>query len=130
MHAGGRPEFVLPEGWKETILALGRKGKSKLHMARALGMSRTQFHDLEKENHEFMIAVQEAWDLCQMWWEDAGQMGMYVGDKENAVNPAIFNFRMSAQFGWSAKQEVDHTTKGESINKIERVIVQRVNAPD
>jgi hypothetical protein len=125
----GRPPYVLPDGWKETLLDLGRKGKSKLHMSVALGMSRTHFQDLEKENSEFMVAVKEACDLSQLWWEDAGQLGMYVGDKENAVNPAIYNFRMSALFGWSAKTESknDHTTNGKDFTTIECVIVKAKN---
>jgi hypothetical protein len=122
---GGRPKYELPEGWKETMLELGKKGKGKIHMASALGMCRSQFYDLEKENEEFMHTSSQAMDLCQIWWENVGQEGLFMGGKDNPFQGGVYNFTMGARFGWSNKSETksDVTSGGEKITGITREIV-------
>lgn len=51
------------------------------------------------------------------------------GGLSNSFNPAITKM-MLTKHGYSDKQEVDHTTKGESFNKIQRTVVDAPDAGD
>ncbi len=63
-----------------SIIALGRKGKSKAQCAAALEISRTTFDRWLDVHEEFA----EAWDLAdtfaQAWWEEIGAAG--VGNRD------------------------------------------------
>lgn len=116
----GRPPLKFPEGWKESLLELGKKGKGPVHMAKAMGMAKSTFYEYIKKDQEFSDAFEAAMLECEIWWQNVGQEGLFMGGKDNPFQSSLYALQMSNRFGWnSSKNEskIDHTTKGESINR-------------
>lgn len=90
---GGRPSKYDP-AMCDQVLAWGEEGKSKTWMAAKLGISRQRLYDWEAEHEEFRDALTRAQALSQMWWEDAGQAGMYV----QGFNAGVYNKQISNRF--------------------------------
>lgn len=90
---GGRPTLYDP-AMCETVIELGKQGKSKTYMAGALGINKDTLYAWEKQHPEFSDALTRAMIFSQQWWEDAGQSGLYL-DKFNA---AVYNKQMSVRF--------------------------------
>lgn len=78
----------------ETVIALGREGKSKAYIAAELDVSRQTLENWCKAHPEFLDALTRAMTFAQAWWEDAGQKGM-VADKFNA---SVWSRSMAARF--------------------------------
>ena len=113
----GRPAKQLPEGWEETCLELAKKGKGLLHMAQAMGMARSTLYkklDDDKDFSDTMALIKQEYEI---WWENTGQEGMFMGGKDNPFNGALWSFNMKNRFGWTDKQEVqqDITSKGDKV---------------
>lgn len=115
-RAVGRPRTTvddLPAGWKEIIMDCGQSGGSEVKMRCLLGIGDSAWYTLMEDSEEFRQTVKTAKDLCQVWWEDAGQNMAVTGDG----NATSWIFNMKNRFSWHDKQSVDVTTKGESMNK-------------
>jgi len=117
----GRPQFTLPDGWKDTLIALGKQGKGKVHMARALGCHRDTLYELDSRNKEFSDTLEEAMQECQIWWENVGQEGVFMGGKDNPFQSSLWSFNMANRFGWASKQEVKEDSK-QSIQYTRKVV--------
>lgn len=113
--AGGRPIIELkdlPEGWEQTILELSSEGASIIELAVELGISRDTFYELSKRDNTFSDTVKKCKDLSEAWWTRKGRKNLENKD----FNYTGWYMNMKNRFNWADKQEVDHTTKGESIN--------------
>jgi hypothetical protein len=115
MDKFGRPEVDLPEGWKDTLINLGKNGKGPVHMARALGIARSTFYLLKDRDKDFSDTFEEAMQEAQIWWENVGQEGIFMGGKDNPFQSSLWSFIMANKFGWASKQEV----KEDSNQKIQ-----------
>lgn len=73
--------------------------------AAKINVCRDTLYEWVKQHPEFAKAKKIAFDKCQMWWEQAGKEGMFMGGKDNPFQSAIWNFNMSARFRWSQKSE-------------------------
>lgn len=82
------------EEFCQTVLKLGREGKSKAYMAAELGCSRQTLDNWTATYPEFLDAMTRAVALSQAWWEDAGQNGM-TADK---FNGSVWSRSMAARF--------------------------------
>lgn len=111
MSSQGRPEVKLPDGWRETIINLGKQGKGLVHMAVALGISRKTLYNLAGRDEDFLHTLEEAKDHCQIWWENVGQEGLFMGGKDNPFQSSLWSFNMANRFGWASKQEVKEDSK-------------------
>ena len=78
----------------QTVVRLGREGKSKAYMAAELGCSRQTLDNWTATHPEFLDAMTRAVALSQAWWEDAGQSGM-TADK---FNGSVWSRSMAARF--------------------------------
>jgi len=121
----GRPELTLPDDYKERMLELGKKGKGPVHMAKACGMAKSTFYEYLKKNEVFSDAFNAAMVECELWWQDVGQEGMFMGGKDNPFQAGLYALHMANRFGWSSKNEskTDITSGGEKITGITREIV-------
>ena len=54
-------------------------------------------------------------------------IGGALFNKAKAGDTTAMIFWMKTQARWSERQEIDHTTNGESINKVERVVIDANN---
>jgi len=88
-------------------------------LALFLGFSSRQSIDEYQKYEGFSDSVKRAKLLIE-WAYEKRVLG------NNAAGP-IFVLK---NMGWSDKQEIDHTTNGESINRIERVIVEHAPNKD
>ena len=118
----GRPRTTvddLKQDWKQIIMDCGQEGGSAVEMRCMLGVARSAWETLMEDSAEFRATVSTAQDMCEVWWERAGR-SMVTGSPGNAT---VWSLNMRNRFSWFDKQGVDHTTNGESINRVERVII-------
>ena len=79
----GRPTTYRPEHC-ETVIALGKEGKSRAEIASALDCSRQTLANWEAEHPEFLDALKRAKDEELAWWEAKGRTGIDQGSGFNA----------------------------------------------
>ena len=108
--AGGRPRtFNTDEELANAVeeYFAGNPKHTITGLALALGFeSRQSFYDYEKEG-QFSYTIKRARLTIESYYEEKLLSQHATG--------AIFALK---NFGWSDRQEIDHTTKGESINVI------------
>jgi hypothetical protein len=121
----GRPKIgldVLWDNWKDDILSLYDVGASDVEI-RALIADECEgetkcswdlFDRWIKDEPEFSETIKKGRLKSNTWWEVAGRKNL----KEKDFNYTGWYMNMRNRFGWADKQEVDHTTKGQSINVI------------
>lgn len=116
---GGRPtcKSQFPENWKQILLDLGKEGKSQVFMAKALGISRSTLFKMKEEDEEFSDALDEALAEAQMWFENIGREGIFMGGKDNPFQANLWALHMKNRFGWAEKQEVQQTNKNFNVSK-------------
>jgi hypothetical protein len=122
----GRPRTTvedLPQDWKQIIMDCGQEGGSAVEMQCMVGVARSAWETLLEDSEDFRSTVKSAQALCQVWWERQGRK-MTTGADGNAT---VWIFNMKNRFSWHDKQQLDHTTNGESINRVERVIIDPTN---
>lgn len=94
-RAGGRPTKYRRE-YCQTVIDLGKQGKSLVAMACALNVSVEVLEDWGAAHIEFLHALGEARRHSQCWWEDRGTEGMLAGP--GSFNAAIWSRSMAARF--------------------------------
>lgn len=94
-RAGGRPTKYRRE-YCQTVIDLGKQGKSLVAMACALNVSVEVLEDWSAAHVEFLQAMGEARRLSEVWWEDRGTEGMLAGP--GSFNAAIWSRSMAARF--------------------------------
>ena len=91
----------------EQVIAWGTEGKSVTWMAAHLGVCKQTLHNWAQVHPEFFDAFTRARLLCQAWWEDQGQAGMYAP----GFNGSVWAKNMGARFkeDWSDSKQVELT---------------------
>lgn len=114
----GRPleEFNLPENWQINVLEMYREGCSDVEVKAFIHELRGSFsNDLWdrwlKDEQEFSETIKMGKMLSEAWWHSKGRKSLE--NKDFSYTGWYMN--MKNRFGWADKQEIDHTTKGESI---------------
>lgn len=90
----GRPTDYRPEHC-ETVIALGKEGKSRAEIASALDCSRNTLTAWEHAHPEFLSALQRAHDEQLAWWEAKGRGGIEQG---SGFNAGLWGKCMSGRF--------------------------------
>jgi hypothetical protein len=131
-NKGGRPKYTtlealvhrgkVPSSWKQDIIALGSRGRNKLHFANYLKISRDTMYKLMDRDKEFSDTIKLALDLSQQWWIDKGIEAFEEGKSKN-LNGVFWKYYMENVYrqDWRpAEQQIDITSGGEKIsdNKI------------
>jgi hypothetical protein len=117
-----RPSSYDP-AYCEQVIEWGRQGKSLTWMAANLDVNRDTVYEWEKVHPEFSDALTRARALCQAWWEDQGQAGLFMP----GFNGSVWAKNMGARFkdDWSDSSKVELTGKNggavETITRIELV---------
>lgn len=123
----GRPTKYLPE-YCDMVIEHMSGGASLTSFAAEIDVARSTITEWTSQHPEFSAAIKRGKAKCAAWWESLGRSGAMGGE----VNPTlvIFGLKNMAPDDWRDKQEIDHTTKGESIAPkiIERVIIDPKNA--
>jgi hypothetical protein len=103
----GRPTDYRPE-FCERVIELGREGASLAQMGAELGVLRETLNEWAKVNPEFSVALSQAKQHSQAWWEDQGRKGIWAGKSFNA---AAWAKSVSCRFpdDYRERQDVHHT---------------------
>ena len=90
---GGRPSLYKPEKC-ETLIDLGREGKTHTQMACSLDISRETLYAWARQKPEFSDALTRATQYSQARWEDTGQRALHTP----GFNAAVYNRQMANRF--------------------------------
>lgn len=106
----------------DTIIQLGKDGKSKAQMMVEIGICKDTWHRWDAENKEFSDAVKEAMLFSQAWWEEKGRIHTF--DKGEGFNPTSYIFNMKNRFSddWRDKVESDHTSSDGTMSPVTEVV--------
>jgi len=111
-----KPPKYKPEYCKKLIEHMST-GLSFESFGGKVSVGRTTLYDWVKAYPEFSKAKDIAFDKCQLWWEEAGLKGMFMGGKDNPFQGQVWAFNMAARFKWSNhnKTEVTHNVSLEGL---------------
>ena len=112
----GRPSKYDPK-YCDMIVDFMRKGKSLVGFAGTIGVHVDTLYEWEKVHADFSEAIKQARALCQLWWEDQGQVGLFMGKEDGSFSQSAWIFNMKARFGYRDKQEVDLNVSEIKITK-------------
>lgn len=100
----GRPTDYDP-AYCETVVELGKEGKSFTQIAVALDTSKASLHRWMEAHEEFRTAVTRAKECEQAWWEDAAMTGK-AGDM---IHPTVWAKSVAARFrdDYTERKEID-----------------------
>ena len=113
----GRPPLYAPT-MCAAVLELGRAGKSRPQIARALGVGYSTMMRWTEKHPEFGEALSDAYYLAMAFWEDAGATGMSLGVRFNAT---AFIFLMKNRFPREYRDRQEHQVSGKDGGPIEQV---------
>lgn len=100
---GGRPTDYDP-AYCDQVIEYGKQGKSRAWIAAKLDVVHQTLKNWEAVHPEFLEAMTRAAQFSQMWWEDAGQVGM-VADK---FNSSVWSRSMAARFPNDWREKTAH----------------------
>lgn len=123
-----RPTVYKPE-FCETVIELGRQGKSVVQMACAIDVVRSTLYEWCKDHPEFSDAFTRAKQLSQDWWETQAQCGL-TADRFNAQ---LWSRSMAARFpeDYQERKGVELSGPGGSdIKTTTRIELVAAVAPD
>lgn len=105
----GRPTVYNPD-FCETVVKLGRQGKSKAVMAAEIGVTKQTLENWARAHPEFFDAMALAITHAQAWWENAGQKGLTA----DRFNGSVWSRSMAARFpeDWRENSRHEHTGAG------------------
>lgn len=113
-----KPEDKLKTGRKSDyreeycakVVELGKLGKSKAQIARALDKNRDTLYGWAEEHPEFSGALKNAHEAALSWWEDLGS-NLADGNCRNG-NATAFIFQMKNRFRDDYFDRLEHTGQG------------------
>lgn len=83
------------------------QGASDVEIAVLLGISLTDFYEMERDIPEFATFASKGRTLSQAWW--VGRSRANLWNKE--FNTALYNFNMKNRYGWADKIEAKDTSE-------------------
>lgn len=104
----GRPTDYDPE-YCDLVLQMGAEGKSRTQICAGLGIGKTTAQRWEAKYDEFRVALSEAKDLAQAWWEDLGQRNVLNSDLNNTVY--VFSMKNRFRDDYTDVHRLEHTGK-------------------
>jgi len=101
---GGRPTLYDPK-FCQMLIDHMAGGLSFESFAGVIGTCRDTLYNWAKEYSEFFDAKKQGFAKNRLYWEKAGNAGMYMGGKENPFNATVWIFNMKNRFGWADRTE-------------------------
>ena len=119
----GRPSKYDPK-YCDMIIEHMEGGLSIESFGGVVDVSKSTIYEWIDNFSEFSDSVKTGTEKSRLFWEKAGVKGLFnrsesgVGSESFNTANWIFNMKNRFRDEWRDKQEVDHTTNGESINII------------
>ena len=120
----GRPTKYKPE-YCQMVVDHMAEGASLTSFAAEIDVARSSINVWMEEHPEFSESVKRGKAKCAAWWERLGRNNAISGDGNATL--VIFGLKNMGAEDWRDKQEIDHTTAGQPITKIERVVIDPSN---
>jgi hypothetical protein len=107
MEPFGRPTKYKPEYCK-MVVDWGKQGKSKAWICASLECTDQTLRNWQEAHPDFLEAMAISQKYSQMWWEDAGQIGM----QGKTIDASIWSRSMAARFpnDWRESTKVENET--------------------
>ena len=118
-----------PETWSQDIIELGKSGKNKTHFANYLGIHRDTMYKLMKRDPKLKKVITQALQHSEEWWIERGRTAFEEGTSQK-LNSNFFKYYMSNVYRDSWKVNVDITTDGDKINKVDDKIKIEIIKPE
>lgn len=107
---GGAPTKYKKEYCRQIVDYMST-GKSLVAFAASIDVHKDTVYEWAKVHKEFSDSLKKAQAKCEAHWEKIGEEAMFMGGKDSVFIPSLYIFKMKARFGWSDKQEVEHSVK-------------------
>jgi len=108
----GRPTTYKSE-YCQMIIDHMSEGASITSFAAEINCARSTINEWMDKNPEFSEAVKVAKAKCAAWWERVGRQNAVEGGGNATL--VIFGLKNMSPDDWREKQEIDHTSNGETI---------------
>ena len=105
----------------QAVIELMSQGASIVEVAGLLDIRRETIYDWinpesDRFNPEFSNTIKKGLEASQIWWEKQARTNLE--NKDFNFTGWYMNVKNRFRADWFEKQEIDHTTKGESFNVI------------
>ena len=110
----GRPTKYDPK-YCDMIVEFMSKGKSLIGFAASIDVVVSTLYEWEKKQPDFSDAIKVARQKSQLWWEENGQVGLFMGKEDGSFSQSAWIFNMKARFGYRDKVEVEQKTEQKII---------------
>ena len=102
----GRPTKYIDD-MPERVIALMSQGASLVEVAADLGVSRATLSKWQDDDEKpgFVEAIKSGIELSEAWWMREGREAL----RDRQFNHGLWYMNMKNRFGWSDKQQVEHS---------------------
>ena len=102
----GRPTKYTDD-MPERVIALMSQGASLVEVAADLGVSRATLSKWQDDDEKpgFVEAIKGGIELSEAWWMREGREAL----RDRQFNHGLWYMNMKNRFGWSDKQQVEHS---------------------
>ena len=119
----------VPETWEEDIINLGKSGRNKTDFANYLNIHRNTLYKLMKRDPKLKKVIDMAMSFSESWWVEKARQAWEDGTSQK-LNATFFKYFMSNVYRDNWKVNVDITTDGEKINKVDDKIKIEIIRPE
>ena len=136
----GRPKYTtmealvhrgkVPATWKEDILALGRRGKNKIHYVNYLGISRETFYRIMERDEDFLGTIKKALSYAEEWFISKAEEAWEENTGKN-VNTTFMKYYLQNVYrdsGWVDRTDI--TTDNKPITPDNQIEIQIIKPKD
>ena len=116
IRLGAKPQYD-PITMPDTVIKLSRFGKSRAQIAAHLGVSRRVIADWEATHPKFAEALDIGDTLALAWWENTGQLGVFLGSKD--FNGGAWLSQIRARYPDHYREVTAHEFTGKNIGEAE-----------
>lgn len=91
----------------DRVIELMSEGASLVEVAADLGVSRATLSkwQVDEEKPEFVEAIKRGVELSEAWWMRMGRESL----RDSKFNHGLWYMNMKNRFGWSDRQQVEHS---------------------
>ena len=120
----------VPATWKEDILALGKRGKNKIHYVNYLGISRDTFYKIMDRDPDFSGTIKKALSYAEEWFISKAEEAWDENTGKN-VNTTFMKYYLQNVYrdsGWVDRTDI--TTDNKPITPDNQIQIEIIKPKD